>query len=132
MKPRFILFAIIMIIIAVMFSFRLPNQTEVAQFRLESYSYYIDNFPTNLVYGEAYTAEEALEIAQNVWMDEYDYDLSNHKYTISYDEEGRAWLICGNIDLLQRNDEMQLWFGGNPYIIITQNEGRVLALWHDK
>lgn len=76
--------------------------------------------------GKTENAQQAKKKAEKVWVDIYGDNVSKEKspYTVSYDEESETWLVTGSLP--------RYIVGGVPHIIIQENDGKVLAVWHDK
>lgn len=69
-------------------------------------------------------AQDAVDIAEYLWSEVYDYNLEVKKpFVVSFDENNRVWLVYGS---LRPNR-----FGGVPYVLMNM-EGNVLALWHTR
>ena len=69
-------------------------------------------------------AQDAVDIAECLWSEVYDYDLEVKKpFMVSFDENNRVWLVSGS---LRPNR-----FGGGPYVLMNM-EGNVLAIWHTR
>ncbi|MDR0889999.1 MAG: YbbC/YhhH family protein [Oscillospiraceae bacterium] len=132
MKKRLLFWIGIVLIIALvggsifMFVFRTIKTTEaVGTFKLTDYSFYIENFPSEIVLGTIDSAQSAKEKAEEIWIEIYGDTAKNKKpYIVSFDELNQVWMVQGT---LPNN-----WVGGVPYIIFRKADGKVLAVWHDK
>lgn len=101
------------------------RETDVLTFKLSDYQYYIDNFSSEEIVGSISNSKDALMHAECVWIKLYGNRVKEEKpYKIFYDSENGVWLIQGTL----RSNEL----GGVANILIENNEGKVLAVWHDK
>lgn len=129
MKFKKILILIpILLICGVMYMsiFRADNKEPIGKFSLNEYQYFIENFPSDKVLGNISNASKAKEEAEKVWIEIYGEDVKKDikPYVVMYDETSKTWLVTGT---LPKN-----MLGGVPNIIIQGNNGKVLAVWHDK
>lgn len=98
---------------------------EIKPFDINDYQYYIDNCPTNKNLGSIYDAEDAIAKAETIWIEMYGKRIKQEKpYQVFYDEKEKVWLIHGSL----RSNMM----GGVSNILIENDTGKVLAIWHEK
>ena len=118
------------------FMTNIDKTPDVDYFHVEDYEYFVNQFPSDRVLGPIDSAEMAKEKAEFVWIEIYGYEVQDKKpYKILYDKENRIWMVQGELNLNFLTDNKELIipaFGGVPYIIIQEWDGKVLAVWHDK
>ena len=105
------------------------KNAEVGKFSIDDYSYYIENFATDINVGKIENAETAIKKAEELWLETYGEEtLKDEKpYRAFFDEENKCWYIKGTFE--------QPLFGsktGGVAKVIFDSEGNVLALWHEK
>ncbi len=98
---------------------------EVRAFEVSEYQYYIDNFPSEDNLGVISDSKDLLKKAEGIWIKKYGERIKNQKpYQVFYDEAKGIWLVQGTL----RSDRM----GGVANILVDNDTGKVLAVWHDK
>ena len=126
LKILAIALAIVIICITVaVLAFQSSQDHIVHTFSLDDYADFIDGDFYYPAQGSIETAEEARDIAEKIMDDWFQNEYSGvaKPYVVSFDEENRVWLIQATF----------LFFvGGGACIIITQEEGNVLAIWGQK
>ena len=102
------------------------NKTpDVKEFNLNDYQYYIDNFPSEENVGNITDEKDAIKKAEKIWIKLYGESIKKEKpYQLFYDEKNDVWLVQGT---LQSNMK-----GGVANILIQNETGKVLAVWHDE
>ena len=106
----------------------LLHRGEVGSFSLSDYTCYIEDFSSDAQVNPIYTPEDARHAAKEIWKDQYDKSFSPFPFrtlAVSFDENSHVWLV---------NEEMHSLFtfvGGTAHILIHE-DGRVIAVWHDK
>ena len=102
------------------------NKTpDVKEFDLNDYQYYIDNFPSEENVGNITDEKDAIKKAEKIWIKLYGESIKKEKpYQLFYDEKNDVWLVQGT---LQSNMK-----GGVANILIQNETGKVLAVWHDE
>jgi len=99
---------------------------EPSQFTLLTYERYLEEFPSDRYMGTIKNSKDAKQKALAVWIEVYGKQVKwKWPYKVSYDLENGAWFVMGTLEF---------WydFGGVPYIIFQEADGKVLAVWHDK
>ncbi len=99
---------------------------QVSSFDIQDYQDEIEQFPADACVGEVSDSASAVKHAEDIW--EGTYGISsvwNKPYKVSHDSKNGVWLVQGNAWLPLIN-------GGEPYILIRQKDGKVLAVWHTK
>jgi len=82
-------------------------------------------FPSDKILGAVPDAETAREQAESVWVEVYGEQVKFDKpYQVFYDEKNCVWLVQGT---LRSN-----MHGGVANILIDNDTGKVLAVWHGK
>ncbi|MEL7570680.1 MAG: NTF2 fold immunity protein [Eubacteriaceae bacterium] len=129
MNKKLLFIAILIIIIGGGFTqvFLLKDKTNnvVGEFTLSDYQYFLDNYPSDKSVKEIDNADEAKIQAEKLWIEIFEKkEIKWEKpYNVSYDPSNKVWLVYGS---LPKN-----YLGGVAYILIQQN-GKVLAIWHEK
>ena len=97
----------------------------VKSFNLIDYQDYIDNFSSDKNIDIGNDIKIMLEKVENIWIQEYGDDVKKQKpYEVFYDETSKVWLIRGTLP----SDTV----GGVANILVDNDTGKVLAIWHDK
>ena len=98
---------------------------EIKSFEVSEYQYYIDNFSSEDNLGFISDSKELLKKVEVIWIKKYGERIKNEKpYQVFYDEENGIWLVQGTL----RSNMM----GGVANILVDNDTGKVLAVWHDK
>lgn len=98
---------------------------EIKTFEVSEYQYYIDNFSSEDNLGFISDSKELLKKVEVIWVKQYGEHIKNQKpYQVFYDEANGIWLVHGTL----RSNMM----GGVAYILVDNDTGNVLAIWHDK
>ena len=97
----------------------------VKSFDLIDYQDYIDNFSSDKNIDIGNDIKIMLEKVENIWVQEYGDDVKKQKpYEVFYDETSKVWLVRGTLP----SDTV----GGVANILVDNDTGKVLAIWHDK
>ena len=87
--------------------------------------YYIDKFPSEDNLGFISDPKDLLKKVEVIWINKYGERIKKQKpYQVFYDKANGIWLVQGT---LRSN-----MTGGVANILVDNDTGRVLALWHDK
>lgn len=98
---------------------------ETKAFGVSDYQYYIDKFPSKDSLGNISDSKDLLKKVEVIWINKYGERIKKQKpYQVFYDETNGIWLVQGT---LRSN-----MTGGVANILVDNDTGRVLALWHDK
>lgn len=101
------------------------NSPDVRTFVVSDYQYYIESFPSEENLGSISNAKDAAIKAETIWIKTYGKCVKKEKpYQIFYDAQNEVWLIQGSL----RSNMM----GGVANILIENDTGKVLAVWHEK
>ena len=102
------------------------NDVIVCKFELENYSDEVDEFFSGEILGPIHTGKDAKEKAITFLKEVYgDKKIKNREpYHVQYDEKNKVWMVYGSLP--------KGYLGGIPHIIIRQDDGMVLAVWHTK
>ena len=101
---------------------------ETGQFTLSTYERYLVEFPSDKSVGTIKSPRDAKQKALSVWFEIFGKEsILEWPYKISYDPDNKAWLVTGSLPLLYN---ILGAFGGAANIIF-QEDGKVLAVWHD-
>ena len=99
--------------------------TNVEAFDVSEYQYYIDNFPAQDELGDIIDTEDLLKKVETIWIKIYGEEIKSQKpYQVFYDEKNSIWLVHGTLQF----DMM----GGVANILVDNDTGKALAIWHDK
>lgn len=132
MKKIFLV-TVLCIVILLVAIYLCKDINRILPFQLESYSQYIEKYPSDAVVGKTDSAEDAEKNAKLVWQQIFgEAAIDDLNYTVCYDEVNRVWLIYGHRTLFSFRHGVVLQIGGVPFIIINQEDGKVLAVWHTK
>ena len=98
---------------------------EIKSFEVSEYQYYIDNFSSEDNLGFISDSKELLKKVEVIWIKQYGERIKNQKpYQVFYDEANGIWLVHGTL----RSNML----GGVANILVDNDTGKVLAVWHDK
>ena len=98
---------------------------EIKSFEVSEYQYYIDNFSSEDNLGFISDSKELLKKVEVIWIKQYGERIKNQKpYQVFYDEANGMWLVHGTL----RSNML----GGGANILVDNDTGKVLAVWHDK
>lgn len=98
---------------------------EIKTFEAGEYQYYIDNFSSEDNLGFISDSKDLLKKVEVIWIKQYGERIKNQKpYQVFYDETNGIWLVQGTL----RSNMM----GGVANILVDNDTGKVLAVWHDK
>lgn len=134
MKKYYITIGILLVLLVTLIGILTwQTQAQVGEFSLEECSFYLWDEPADYGFGEIASAKEARAAAEAVWVQVYGEDAACCKpYSVYYDGENTAWLVHGNHDLLAFYYGIYVRLGGEPYVILNQEDGQVLAAWHTR
>ena len=97
----------------------------IKTFKLSEYQYFIDNFSSEENLGSISDSKELLKKVEVIWIEQYGERIKKQKpYQVFYDEANGVWLVQGTL----RSNRM----GGVANILVDNDTGKVLAVWHDK
>ena len=126
-RKRIVLFVLIIVILIggvcmIIIQNKTPN---VKAFEFNDYQYYIDNFPSEENVGNIIDAKDAIKKAEKIWIKLYGESIKKEKpYQVFYDENNGIWLVQGTL-----RSNMK---GGVANILIQNETGKIVAVWHDK
>ena len=125
-KNVFLLLLILVIFIGGVFMVIVQNKSPVVEnFKSSDYQYYIDNFSSEENVGSIIDAKDAIKKAEIIWIKLYGENIKKEKpFKVFYDAKSEIWLVQGTL----RSNMM----GGVANILIDNDTGKVLAVWHDK
>lgn len=99
-----------------------PN---VKEFELNDYQYYIDNFSSEDNLGNIIDSRDAINKAEIIWIKLYGESIKKEKpYQVFYDKKNGVWLVQGTLRYNMK--------GGVANILIQNETGKILAVWHGK
>jgi len=125
-KNVFLLLLILVIFIGGVFMVIVQNKSPVVEnFKSSDYRYYIDNFSSEENVGSIIDAKDAIKKSEIIWIKLYGENIKKEKpFKVFYDAKSEIWLVQGTL----RSNMM----GGVANILIDNDTGKVLAVWHDK
>ena len=125
-KNVFLLLLILVIFIGGVFMVIVQNKSPVVEnFKSSDYQYYIDNFSSEENVGSIIDAKDAIKKSEIIWIKLYGENIKKEKpFKVFYDAKSEIWLVQGTL----RSNMM----GGGANILIDNDTGKVLAVWHDK
>ncbi len=91
-----------------------------------------------LLLGRTETPKDVKRKAEAIWVAIYGKGIkkTNRPYVVSYDSEREVWLVEGSVNGQWYLRIIEFFFGttegGAPSILIQKNDGKILAVWHDK
>ena len=120
------LFVLFLAFIAILPNFiRNITGIQTKAFDVGDYQYYIDKFPSEDNLGFISDPKDLLKKVEVIWINKYGERIKKQKpYQVFYDKANGIWLVQGT---LRSN-----MTGGVANILVDNDTGRVLALWHDK
>lgn len=123
---KYVVSAVLLVIIGVvLFILFQKNPQEIESFKVEDYAYYLENFPSEENVGPIADAKDAEAKAVKIWTKLYGEDVKNQTpYQLFYDEQNHVWFIHGSLPAHMD--------GGVANILIENDSGDVLAVWHDE
>ena len=99
--------------------------SKVRPFDVDDYQEFIDTFPSNECLGKLSGKTDAVKKAEIILVKIYGKQVKKERpYQIFYDEEAGVWLVQGSLPSNMK--------GGVANIIIENDTGKVLAVWHEK
>ena len=99
--------------------------SKVRPFDVDDYQEFIDTFPSNECLGKISGKTDAIKKAETILIKIYGKQVKKERpYHIFYDEEAGVWLVQGSLPSNMK--------GGVASIIIENDTGKVLAVWHEK
>ena len=97
----------------------------VRSFDLGDYQAMIEQFPSEKVLGRIGDADNLRQRAEEAWVEIYGESVREEKpYIVSYDEANGVWLVSGSLRPFS--------LGGTAQMLVENDTGKVLAVWHNK
>lgn len=131
-KHKLVIIASLITVILIITSSVLFNKPELVQpFNIKTYEQEVEEFSSQKIFG--YTRymgniksyKMAKKYALEIWLELYGERVREMKpYKVYWDNENNAWLVTGT---LKKN-----LLGGKPYIIFSENDGEIIAVWHTR
>ena len=114
----------LLIVLAVVFIVN-NKAPDVKAFEIDDYSDIIKEFPSEESLGSISDAKELVKKTEELWIKQFGNRVKKEKpYQVFYDEKSGTWLVRGSLKGTSH--------GGVANILVENDTGRVLALWHDK
>ena len=125
-KNLFIFVVVFIVFIGGVIIVALQNKSpDIKTFEVSEYQYYIDMFPSEENLGSISDTKDLLKKVEKIWIKEYGERIKEEKpYQVFYDEKNGIWLVQGTL-----NSDM---VGGVANILLENDTGKVLAIWHEK
>ncbi len=99
--------------------------SDIKTFEVSEYQYYMENFSSEETLGVISDEKDLLKKVEVIWIDKYGEHIKNEKpYQLFYDEKNDVWLVQGTMPYNV--------MGGVANILVENDTGKVLAVWHDK
>jgi len=99
---------------------------EIDSYSLSDYARQIAWYPSDLIVSPIENARDAKEKAEEIWIDEFGTRVKRKKpYKAYFDSTSKTWFVTGTMHL-----QFLPIRGGAPNIVF-QEDGKVLAVWHD-
>ncbi len=126
-KALFILlFALALCVGAVLFAVLRNRAPQIGSFDLGDYRTQAEQFASDRNVGAISDTEDLLKKAEEVWVEIYGESVRDEKpYQIAWDEASGVWKLSGTL-------HPRFALGGTAQILIENDTGRVLAVWHEK
>lgn len=131
MKRKFKVYCILTVLAIILVALcgsMLLRRSKVGSFSLNDYTSYMEEFSSDSQVSPIHTPDDARRTAKEIWKVRYDKSVPPFTFrtlAVSFDENSRVWLV---------NEEMHSFFtfvGGTAHILIHE-DGKVIAVWHDK
>lgn len=101
-------------------------KTHIKTFDVSDYECEINDFPSEENLGSISDTRDLLKKVQAIWIKIYGQRIRRQKpYQISYDEKNGIWLVEGTFHSTRK-------FGGVAKILVDNDTGKVLAVWHGR
>lgn len=125
-KNLFVFVVVFIVFIGGVVIVALQNKSpDIKTFEVSEYQYYIDMFPSEENLGSISNTKDLLKKVEEVWIKEYGERIKEEKpYQVFYDEKNGIWLVQGTL-----SSDM---VGGVANILLENDTGKVLAIWHEK
>ena len=98
---------------------------EVQSFDASEYQCFVEDFPSEDNIGPISDSKDLLEKVEAIWIEKYGERVKKQKpYHVFYDEKNGIWLVQGTLHFYE--------FGGVANILVENDTGKILAVWHEK
>ena len=128
MKKCIVLIVICAIVIVIVFicNFHKKSQSpEIGSFDFDDYQDFVAAFPSGEIVENPSNLNKLVADTEKIWVKIYGENIKRQKpYQVFHDKENGVWLVQGT---LQPNT-----MGGVANILVENDTGKVLAIWHDK
>ena len=107
---------------------RMPwHDKRVSSFQFADYADKVEEFPSEENWGRVTDVDTLLEKTEQLWIQIYGKEtiLGEKPYQVFYDEQAGIWFISGTLP-------EKYSFGGVANILVENDTGDVLAVWHEK
>ena len=102
-----------------------PKSPDVGTFDVSEYQSYIESCSSEENLGNISDSKDLLKKVEAIWIKKYGERIKKQKpYQVFYDKDNDIWLVSGTL----RFHVM----GGVAHILVEDDTGKVLAIWHDK
>ena len=111
---------------AVAFVILRNRAAQTGSFGLGDYQTQIEQFASDRNVGAITDTGDLLKKTEKVWTDIFGESVRNEKpYQIAWDEGSGVWMVSGTL-------HSRFALGGTAHILIENDTGKVLAVWHEK
>ena len=130
-RIKIIIFAVVLFlcITGVLVVLLQDDPAEIQTFDISEYEYYINTFSSEEYLEPFSDVQGLLTETERIWVNLYGESVKEEKpYQVHYDKQADVWLVCGTI----QTAPWTITTGGVAYILVENNSGKVLAVWHEK
>ena len=117
------IFTVVVFLVAILAATYCGTSPDIDTFSVDDYASKIEHFPGNGAYGKVETPQEAIRVAHTVWNSTYEDVCFYAPYHVFYDDTNCVWLVSGSRYLV---------FPVGPYVLISKENGEILAVWNEK
>ena len=112
----------VVLIIMIIGKYKTP---EVQSFDAGEYQCFVEDFPSEDNIGPISDSKDLLEKVETIWIEKYGERVKKQKpYHVFYDEKNGIWLLQGTLHFYA--------MGGVANILVENDTGKILAVWHEK
>jgi len=117
-----LIIVILLNIIGILYIFNLSNR--VGEYNLDDYKYVIENYSSTKIVGQTNELSDVKKKARNEFILKFgNNEMEGRPIKVFFDFKNETWLIQAG---LPKNS-----IGWVFYILIRQNDGKVLAIWRN-
>ena len=109
-----------------MLTANVSKEPDIGNFELTDYQSKLEEFPFEGKISPNSSPNEIVKQAGQIWEELFGKDVRHEKpYQLFYDANNRVWLVTGTLPF---------WYdvGGVAHMLIEEDTGEILAIWHEK